>query len=87
MMQIQLKDSNQVRLLIAQTGQSLRSFAKEIEVSQAYLSQILNGKNNPSATIAYKIANGLSREIEDIFLIEVIAVSNHTHQTNPPFTI
>lgn len=77
MMNVQLKDSKKVRLLIAQTGKSLRSFAMEIEISQPYLSQILSGKNNPSVTVAYKIANGLAIDIEEIFLVEVIG---HTNQ-------
>lgn len=81
MMNVQLKDRKKVRMLIAQTGKSLRSFAKEIEVSQPYLSQILSGKKNPSVTIAYKIANGLSYEVEEIFLIKLIDVTNQKNNS------
>lgn len=63
-----LKDGIKTRLLIAETGNSLRSYAKKISVSHTYLSQVLNGIHNPSPTVAYKIANGLGLKIEDIFL-------------------
>lgn len=74
-MQVILKDGKKTRLLIARKGQSLRSFAKEIGVSQGYLSQILALKKKPSANIAYKISKGLKVDIEDIFLIKMNDIS------------
>lgn len=74
-MQITLKDSTNTRLLIAKTGDSLRSFSKKIGISQGYLSQILSMKKNPSANVAYKIARGLNVDIEEIFLIKVNDIS------------
>ncbi len=70
MFEVTLKDSLKTRLSIAESGRSLRGFAKTIGMSHAYLSQILNEKRTPSPTIAYKIANGLGKEIGDIFLIK-----------------
>lgn len=65
-----LKDPIKTRLLIAETGKSLRSFSRKISISHSYLSQILNGKRNPSPTVAYKIAKGLNLKIEDVFFIK-----------------
>lgn len=72
MVVMELKNRAEVRILIAETGKSLRGFSAMIGVSQPYLSQILSGKQKPSATVAYKIARGLGVNIEDIFLIKLI---------------
>ncbi|PRT24865.1 helix-turn-helix domain-containing protein [Bacillus wiedmannii] len=76
MIKIELKDEVATRLLIAKTGKSLRCFSKENGFSHTYLSQILSGDRNPSPVVAVKISNGLNLEIEDIFLITVVDVSN-----------
>lgn len=44
-----LKNKKEVLLLIAKEGESLRGFSKKIGVSCAYVSQIINGKRNPSS--------------------------------------
>lgn len=67
-----IKNSQEVKLLIALRGLNLRRFAQEIGISHSFLSQIINGKRNPSAVVAKKIAVGLGKEIEDIFLIMVV---------------
>lgn len=72
MINITLKNRVRTRIMIAETGKGLRDFSKMIGISHAYLSQILNGKKNPSPTVAHKIATGLSLEIKDIFLIETV---------------
>ncbi|MBG9937449.1 helix-turn-helix domain-containing protein [Bacillus tropicus] len=72
---VKMKDPIKIRLAIAKTGRSLRGFAETIGMSHAYLSQILNGRHNPSPTIANKIASGLQVEIEDFFLIKVVDVT------------
>jgi transcriptional regulator with XRE-family HTH domain len=74
MVELRIKDSSRVRLMIAKTGQSLRGFASEIGISHTYLSQVLSGKRNPSPTTGNKIAKGLGLKVEDIFLI--ISVAN-----------
>lgn len=75
MISFELRDGFTTRLLIAETGKSLRDFAKDAGISHSYLSQILSGKRSPSPTVAKKIANGLNAKIEEIFLIKVVDIS------------
>lgn len=75
MVEFKLKDSTQTRLLIAKTGNTLRSFSSLVDISQGYLSQVISLKRKPSAKVAYKIATGLGVSIEDIFLILVNDIS------------
>lgn len=72
MLTIILKDSLETRVSILKKGRSLREFAKDIGISHAYLSQILTEKRNPSPTVARKIASGLEKEFEDIFLVKAV---------------
>lgn len=67
-----LKSCTEVKLTIALNGKTIRSFSREIGVSHSYLSQILNGLRNPSAITASKLASGLNKDIEEIFLVEVV---------------
>lgn len=69
MTKIILKSRSEVLIMIAKKGKNISHFAKEIGVSNGYLSQILNGKRNPSAVVAYKIAKGINLEINDVFII------------------
>lgn len=66
------KDEIQTRTLIAKNGMSLRGFAKKIDVSHSYLSQVLSGKRHPSPEFAKRICDGLNTELEDIFLFKVV---------------
>lgn len=75
MITVELKDGLLTKLLLAKKGKSLRSFSQKIGISHAYLSQVLNKKRNPSVTVAFKIANGLGVDVEEIFLIKVVDVS------------
>ena len=75
MIVITLKDPASIRMLIAEQGESLNNFSKKIGISQGYLSQIISGKYNPSATVAHKIATGLGLNVEDLFLIKTIDIS------------
>lgn len=61
--------------MIAKQGESISGFAQRIGISQGYLSQILSKRYNPSAKVAYKIADGLGVEVEEIFLIKTIDIS------------
>jgi transcriptional regulator with XRE-family HTH domain len=76
MISIELKSGIKTKILIAKTDKSLREFSKKIGISHPYLSQVLSGKRNPSATVAHKISKGLGLEIEDIFLIPNVAKDN-----------
>lgn len=75
MLTITLKNGLKTRISIAEKGRSMRGFAKDIDISHAYLSHILNKKRNPSPAVAHKIARGLEKEIEDIFLIQTVDVT------------
>lgn len=72
MVVMNLKDCTETKKLIARGGFTLRGFANNISMSHAYLSQIVNGKRHPSPEIAHKIASGLDKGIEDIFLIKML---------------
>ncbi|WP_289891454.1 helix-turn-helix domain-containing protein [Virgibacillus pantothenticus] len=76
-----LKNEIETRVLIAENKTSLKEFASDIDISQTYLTQILNGYRHPSPTVAYKIARGLRRDIEDIFLIKNVAKDNPLNET------
>lgn len=74
MLTITLKDKEKTRLSIAKSGYTIRGFSKHINVSSGYLSEILNGKKEPSPTMAQKIAKGLGEETESIFLFRVVDI-------------
>ncbi|WP_461181903.1 helix-turn-helix domain-containing protein [Virgibacillus kimchii] len=66
---MKLVNPEKTRIQIAERGMSLRSFSKQIGVSQPYLSQILKGDRYPSPNVAVKIAKGLEMDVKDIFFI------------------
>lgn len=70
MLNFMVKDAIETRIMIGEDGKNLKQFAYKIGISQAYLSQIIGGKRNPSPVVANKIAEGLGREIRDIFFIQ-----------------
>lgn len=72
MLKFELKSPNELQIRIALTGMSMRGFSKEIGISHSFLSQVINGKSNPSATTAGKISKGLNKKIDDFFLIKVV---------------
>ncbi|ALC85736.1 XRE family transcriptional regulator [Bacillus sp. FJAT-22090] len=78
MILFRLKNASNTKLLIAKKGLTLRAVSQKIGVSHSYLSQVINEKKYPSATIARKLSDGLSTGIEDIFLIKV--VDEHTRK-------
>lgn len=80
MIGLTLKDELKTKVMIAKTGNSLRSFSKNIGVSHCYLSQIISKKRMPSPKIAYKLASGLGVKIEDIFLVETVDDSKHENK-------
>lgn len=72
MLKFELKKPNELQILIALNGKSVRGFSEEIGISHSFLSQVISGKRNPSATTAGKISKGLNKEIEDFFLVKVV---------------
>lgn len=71
MISFTLRDKLKTRLLIAESGNSLRGFSNKVNVSHCYLSQILSGQRDPSPIVASKIADGLNVKIEDIFFAKI----------------
>lgn len=69
MLTLKLIDVNSFKRELALKGYTIRAFAKKSNVSPAYLSQIINGHNNVSPTVAKKISLGLGKEITEIFLV------------------
>ena len=58
----------ELRALIAKNGHTLRSFAKDSNISLSYLSLIVNKKAKPSPKIAKKIADNLNVDMEELFI-------------------
>lgn len=78
MLSCKIKNPITVKLLIAETGNSQKEFSKKVNVSHTYLSQVINGKRNPSLLVASKIANGLNTKVEDLFIIKTLNGRNVT---------
>lgn len=75
MIKVELIDRAKVRMDIARKGKSMRTFARDIGISQAYLSQILSGEYNPSPEVALKISSGLDKDLEEVFLFKNIDIT------------
>ena len=56
-----------IRILRERQGISLRKFAKMVSMDYAYLSNIENGKVNPTLDVISKIADGLDQDVRDLF--------------------
>jgi DNA-binding XRE family transcriptional regulator len=69
-MKVKAKNSKELLKMIIMNGYTLRSLASDIEVSNSYLSQIVNGTRNPSGKVAKKIADALGTKFDVIFFIE-----------------
>lgn len=70
MYRFEILDGEKVKEIIALKGESMRSFANLIGVSPSFISQVLNGKRKVSAVVAGKIAKGLDKKIDEIFLMK-----------------
>ncbi|MCD8892453.1 helix-turn-helix transcriptional regulator [Staphylococcus nepalensis] len=51
-------------------GYNLSQLATKTDVSLSYMSLIMNGKRNPSAKLAKKIAETLEVSIKDLFIFD-----------------
>lgn len=67
---IKLKNSDSFKKILIKKGYTYKSFAKEVEVSQPFISGIISGKKNPSPKVARKIADVLQIDWDDIFFIQ-----------------
>lgn len=70
-----LKDeytTEKIMTMLCADGESIRSFATKVEVSNPYLSQIFRGVHKPSPPIAKRISQGFNLEVTQMFDIEII---------------
>lgn len=67
---------NEVRKLMLRNGLNVSALAEKVEVGISYMSQVINGKRNPSPKLAKRIADTLGVEITDIFTIEANKEAN-----------
>ena len=56
-----------LRLARRQAGLSLRELARQLSVSPSFLSQMENGKSQPSVATLYSIAQVLGVSIDELF--------------------
>lgn len=69
-MKITVKDTVEFQKIIMMVGHSIRSLAKESELSHGYVSQIISGDRHPGPKTAKKLAETLNKEFDDIFFIQ-----------------
>jgi transcriptional regulator with XRE-family HTH domain len=79
MISITVKDSNLLRRLIAESGNTVTSFSEELKISRNYLSAVLSGTRNPSPSLARKIAVRLEVEVSEIFTVHVKKREKQAH--------
>ena len=70
-MNLSIKDTQKIKVLIAMDGNSLKSFSEKVGISYSYFISVLSGRYSPSARTANKIAQGLNKEISDLFNVEI----------------
>lgn len=76
MFNLELRDSLELRKMIAKRGKNVRQFSDDIGVSAPYMSLVINGKRNPSPKTAQKIAKGLEVDVKDIFMFKTVLQTN-----------
>lgn len=64
------KSINDLSDRIMLSGFSLRGFAKHIGVADNTLNNLINHNQSPRPKTAKKIANGLNKNVNDIFLLK-----------------
>ncbi len=73
-MSIYIKN-NYLKKVMFLKGYNLSQLAIETDVSLSYMSMIMNGKRNPSAKLAKKIAEILDVRIEELFIFDESVVN------------
>ncbi len=66
---LEFKDPDEVRGIIALQGDTLRSFAKRVGISETSLNRYLFKTKRLRPTTAKKISDGLNAKVGDIFLL------------------
>lgn len=69
-MKIVIKDTDATKLEVIKLGMNMRQFADRLEIGQSYLSNILQGKKNPSPSLAKRIADEIGKPIQEVFDFE-----------------
>lgn len=69
MAKMRIKNPSLVQSYIGYKGMTMFQFAKQVSVSYARLTTILNGNDTTKPTTAKKIADALDVKIEDIFFV------------------
>lgn len=72
MISFELKEPKRMKVFIALEGFTIRSFSQKIGISHSFLSQILNSQRKASPKTAKKIADGLNKNLNEIFLIKTV---------------
>ena len=63
-------DTENLRRTRIMKGYTQEAFAKKIDISGGYYSQIESGLRNPGPALALRISNELEEEYKNIFFIE-----------------
>ena len=69
-MKIVIKDTYATKLDIIKLGVNMRQFANRLDIGKSYLSNILQGKKNPSPALAKRIADEIGKPIQEVFDFE-----------------
>jgi transcriptional regulator with XRE-family HTH domain len=67
-----------VREFLARTDRTQASFAEELGISEAHLSQVLTGSRSPSLQLAVKIANLSGIRVEEFCATDRVVDSSRS---------
>lgn len=77
-----LKDTNHLVNSIIFSGHSLTSFAKRAGVSADTMYNIIRKHQSPRPKTAKKIADGLGKKVNDIFLLKMLGKHSNKVSSN-----
>ena len=66
-----------------ETGMSLREVARQLGVSPSFVSQLENGKSQPSVATLYSLAQLLNVSIDELFAVEETPALDHPTWSDP----
>lgn len=69
MSKLKIKNSRKTKEDIITLGFSVKDLSKKLGVTDSYLSTVLNGKRNPSPSLAKKISLILDKELLEVFFL------------------
>ncbi|MFW7432456.1 helix-turn-helix domain-containing protein [Vagococcus carniphilus] len=70
MSKIFVKDKMELKKSLMKKGYNIREFSDKCNVSNSYMSSIINGNTNLSAPLSKKISDELELKFSDIFFIQ-----------------